>query len=256
MVARPANRRPFAFRSWSEFSATGVSLHPDLGVCSGIVAVAIRQTVDPSTLLSGWVADGWNLTSRKIITPIPGDSSGRPTIPLQIDAFEWLDVSFFGIGNADAAVGQMRSLIQKGGSDLYAWAIFQRTDLDAFGIRIKRYRLVLCHSIVQLLEAAVAILAIAFAAVIFYQYVTTGKSPAVQDLQGLWSGVVTSTGQAIGQAGAGVVTPYVWATFAAGGMAALIAVASKASGTHIKTPSGPKGSIGVRGGGLSAKVGS
>jgi hypothetical protein len=220
------------------------------------VAVAIKQQIDPSALLSGWKAEGWSVNRKGILRQIPGDAYGNPTIPLQIDAFEWLDVTLFGIGNVDDALSRLQGYIRAGGSDLYGYALFQRTDFDALGFKVWRYRLVLVHSIVQLLEAAVAILAIAFAAVIFIQYLTTGRSPAVADLQGLWSGIISSTGQAVGQAGAGIVTPYVWATFAAGGMAALIAVASKASGTNIKTPSGPKGSVGVRGGGLSARVGS
>jgi|SRR5579864_1477455 len=220
------------------------------------VAVALKQQIDPSALLTGWKSQGWTVNRRAILRPIPGDSSGRPTVPLQVDAFEWLDVTLFGIGNTDDAISRLQGYIRAGGSDLYAYALFARTDFDALGFKVWRYRLVLVHSIVQLLEAAVAILAIAFAAVIFIQYLTTGHAPAVDDLKNLWGSGVISVGQAVGQAGAGVITPYVWATFAAGGMAVLIAVASKASGTNIRTPSGPKGSLGVRGGGLSARVGS
>jgi len=222
------------------------------------VAVAIQVASDPHTLLGGWQSQGWSLLEARVLTPIPGDQDGNPVILTQTDAFEWTDWNLFGWNLAGDAVSKMRDLIRQGGSDLYAYAMFQKTDFDQFGVKITSYRLVLQHSIVQLLAGAVLILAAAFAAVIFYQYVTIGKAPALQDLQNVWGSGVTSVGQAVGDVGGSIANVYIWAAVAAGLVSVAIGQASRASGGGARvTPAkiGPNVSAGVRAGGVSARVG-
>jgi hypothetical protein len=221
------------------------------------VAVAIRQTIDPPSLLVGWRAQGWRTVRQGIITQVPGDAAGKPTVTLQLDAFEWIDVTFMGVGNTDDALQKLREYIRSGGSDLYAYALFTRTEIDDLGVKVIRYRLVLLHSLVQLLGAAILIIAIAFAAVIFIQYITTGRAPALDDLKSLWGSAVTSVGTAAGQVGQAVVAPYVWAMIALGGIAIAFSSISKTVG--VKAPPVtrmPSGSVGVRTGILNAKLSS
>jgi hypothetical protein len=205
------------------------------------VAIAVRQQVDPSYLLqrTQWAPQGWSIVRQGVIRQVPGDVAGVPLIRLQLDAYEWDDVNAFGIGNTDDALGKLRAYIQAGGSDLYAYTLFTRTAFNFLGIRVTSYRLVLLHSIVQLLEAAVVIMAIAFAAIIFIQYVTTGHSPALQDLTQAWSGVINSAGQAVGSAGGGLAQPLIWATLFAGVVAIAFAQAQKSAGVKAPIPKGP-----------------
>lgn len=220
------------------------------------MAVAIKQTVTPAFLLDQYQADGWSVIDQNVLTPIPVDSSGNYQVAIQLDAFEWLDASFVGIGATTDAVAQLRQLIQAGGSDLYAYAMFYRKDFDALGFKVDRYRIVLCHSIVQLLEAALAILVVAFAAVIFYQYITTGQSPALQDLENLWGAGVQALGSAAGEVGAGVVSPYVWAAVAVGGIAVGWSIIAKQAGVKAPDTSPPKASLGINTGVFNAKLNS
>jgi hypothetical protein len=219
------------------------------------VAVAIKIQTTPAALLSSG-SQGWGTVRKGIIRQIPGDAAGVPTIQIRADAFEWEDVTLFGWGNLDDGLQQLDAAIHARGSALYAYALFKRTDVDFLGVKAIRYRLVLVHSFVELAEWAVAIVAIAFAAIIFIQYVTTGQAPALKDLQALWGSAVTSVGQAGGQVVGAATNAYITAAVAVGAIAIAFGVISKQLGT--KTPPGPKvpgGSIGVRAGGVSARVG-
>lgn len=221
------------------------------------MALAVRQQVDPSYLLqrTQWAPQGWSSIRSGVLRQVPGDQNGQPLVQLTLDAYEWDDVNAFGVGNTDSALSKLRDYIRAGGSDLYAYTLFRRDVVNLFGIHITSYRLVLLHSFVQLLEAAAVIMAIAFAAIFFIQYVTTGKSPALQDLTQAWSGVINSAGQAVGSAGGGIAAPFIWATVAAGAIAIAIARAGKSAGVNVRQPSAPKGSIGVRSGPVSGRIG-
>lgn len=221
------------------------------------VAQVIRSTATPAFLLAQWPADGWHELRREIPRQIPGDAAGNPIVHLQVDAFEWVDVTFAGIGNVDDAVSRMRAYIQGAGSDLYAWALMTRTDVNFLGVRIVRYRLVLVHSQVQLVGVAVVILAAAFAAIIFWQYVTTGQAPALHDLQTTFGAAVTSIGSAAGQVGGAVTNAYWGWVIGLGAAAIAFSVISKDLG--VKSPPPPRGpsvNVGAKAGGLSARVGS
>jgi hypothetical protein len=110
---------------------------------------------------------------------------------------------------------------------------------------------------VQLLEAAVFILAAAFAAIIFGQYMTTGQSPALKDLQGMWGSAVTSVGTAAGSVGSAISSTYITAALALGGIAIAFSVISKDVGVKSpRTPQVPSGSIGVKAGPVTARASS
>jgi hypothetical protein len=216
------------------------------------VAVAIKVQIDPATLLN-LEQQGWQIVRKGVIASVPGDAQGNPTIPIKTDAFEWVDVSLYGIGNTDTALQQLQQQIQQRGSNLYAYALHSRVDFDALGIRVYRYRLTLLHSFVELLEWAVAILAIAFAAIVFWQYVTTGQAPALKDLQTLWGSAVTSIGTAAsGVASSATGTAIGWAV-ALGGVAIALGLVAKEVG--VKAPRAPVSSIGVRAGPVTTRLG-
>lgn len=207
------------------------------------MAIAVGQQVDPSYLLqrSQWQPQGWAVVpgQLRVLRQLPVYSDGTPAVHVQVDGFEWTDANGFGIGNADDGMARLRQAIQQRGSDLYAYALLRRQvlNIDPFGIplgQVWSYRIVLVHSQVQLVGWAVIILAVAFAAIIFIQYLTTGHSPAVADLRGFFGGLITDAGTAAGQAGAAVVSPLIWATAAAGAIALALAMAGKSAG--VKTP--------------------
>lgn len=216
------------------------------------MAVAIRIQSDPSSLLS---SSGWGPpVFSAVLNQVPGDSQGNPTVRIAIDAYEWDEVTVLGFGNVGQAMTQMRAAIQARGSDLYAYAIFRTTALNLLGVKVVRYRLVMLHSFVELLEWAVAILAIAFAAVIFIQYVTTGQAPALKDLQALWGSAVTSVAQGGQTITSGVTNAYIGWLVGLGGLALVFGLASKESGVKpAKLPG--SGSFGVRSGSFSARAG-
>lgn len=220
------------------------------------MAVAIRQTVDPAFLLTQYEAAGWSTGELSVRKPIQLEADGSLPPHIQLDGFEWQDANLFGLANLGDAIDQMQALIQAGGSDLYAYATFSKVDFDALGVKITSYRLVLLHSQVQLLTAAVAILAAAFAAVIFFQYVTLGYSPAVQDLGKLWGSAVTSVGQAVGDAGSGVANAYIWATVASGAILIVLSRVGKDAGVRTPKPSSPHGSVSVKAGPATVRAGS
>jgi hypothetical protein len=221
------------------------------------MAVALKQTVSVDWVLNQWRGQGWSTIRNQVIKPVPGDQNGKPTISLQIDAFEWIDVSLFGIGQADDAISKLQGYIRAGGSELYAYSLFRRVDVDVLGFKIVRYRLTLLHHQVQLLEGAVFILAAAFAAIIFWQYITTGQSPALKDLQNMWGSAVTSVGSAAGSVGSAISSTYITAALALGGIAIAFGVISKEAGVKTpRTPQAPSGSLGVRAGPFSARASS
>jgi hypothetical protein len=220
------------------------------------VATAIRQNATPEFLLSQWKGDGWRSVRTSITRQIPGDAHGNPIVHLQVDGFEWVDVTFMGVGNVDDAVARLRTYIQAAGSDLYAYALLTRTDVDLLGVKLIRYRLVLVHSQVQLVGAAIVILAAAFAAIIFWQYVTVGHSVALTDLQNTFGGAVTSVGAAVGQAGGAITNAYWGWVVGLGAVAIGFSLISKDLGVKSPpAPRGPSGRIGVRTGGVSGSIG-
>jgi hypothetical protein len=220
------------------------------------MAVAIRISIDPSNLLTGWQGDGWSVVRQSIITQVPGDATGKPIVHLQLDAFEWVDITFVGIGNADDAIAKLRSYIQAAGSDLYAYGLFHRVDVDLLGLKVQRYRLLLLHSQVQLVGLPLIILAAAFAALVFLQYITTGKTPVLQDLQNVWGSAVTSVGSAVGNVGSSIASTYIWATVAAAGLVIALNSVAKSAGVKAPPKTGPSGSVGVKTGILNAKLSS
>jgi hypothetical protein len=203
------------------------------------MAVAVPQAVDPSYLLqqSQWGPQGWSVVRRSVVRQLPVDAGGQPLVRTQLDAFEWTDFNAFGIGQTDDGIQKLRAEIQRRGSDLWAYALLRRQVFNALGVRIWSYRLLILHSIVELIGWAVFILAAAFAAIIFIQYVTMGRAPAVQDLQNFWSGLLQSAGSAVGQAGSGLSTPFIWVTVAAGAGAIFFALAGKEAGVKTRAPS-------------------
>lgn len=224
------------------------------------MAVGIRQQVDPSYLLRRaiWEAQGWRLVKGpQVLRQLPVYSDGTPLVRTQVDAIEWVDVQVFGIGNADDAVSRLRDEIQRRGSDLYAYALLKREIVNFLGVHTLSYRLVLLHSLVQLLGWAIAIMAIAFAAIIFIQYMTVGRSAALSDLQQFWGGLITNVGDAAGTAAGGIAQPFIWIMLAAGVVAIALAKGEQAAGVktghRVKAPSG---SIGVRAGPVTGRVGS
>lgn len=224
------------------------------------VAIAIKQAATWDQLLGQWQGQGWSQIRNAVLSPVPvGINSGQIMIPTQADAFEWKDVTFFGIGNTDDAVSRLQQLIQQGGSKLHAYALFKRVDVDVLGVKVVSYRLLLYHSIVQLGVAAVVILVVAFAALIYLQYVTTGQPP-VTAIKNLWSGIVQPVQDGVTgvvQSGAGAVSSvYILGIIAAGAIAIAFGQASKATGTKVSPPKGPSGSVGVRAGGVSARIAS
>jgi len=220
------------------------------------MATAIRVSSTPAFLLAQWQPDGWQLVRRQIVRQIPGDAQGNPIVHLQIDGFEWVDVTAFGIGNVDEAVAKERDYIQAAGSDLYAYAVMKRVDVNLLGVEIVSYRLILCHSQVQLVGAAIVIMAAAFAAIIFWQYITTGQAPALHDLEGLWGSAVTSVGSAVGVAGGAITNAYWGWVIGLGAAAIAFSVISKDLGVKSPPPPrGPSGRIGVKTGLLSGSIG-
>jgi hypothetical protein len=220
------------------------------------MAQAIRISSTPAFLLSQWKGDGWAVVRQSIVRQIPGDAAGVPVVHLQLDGFEWLDITFMGIGNVDDAIAKLRGYIQAAGSDLYSYALFTRTDVNVVGVKVVRYRLVICHSQVQLVGAAVVIMAAAFAAIIFFQYITTGQAPALKDLEGLWGSAVTSVGSAVGTAGGAITNAYWGWVIGLGGAAIAFSLISKDLGVKSPPPPrGPQGSVGFKAGGATARIG-
>lgn len=220
------------------------------------MAQAIRVAATPPFLLTQWKADGWTVIRQAIVRQIPGDAAGVPRVHLQLDGFEWVDVAAFGIGNVDEAIAKERAYIQAAGSDLYAYAVMKRVDVNLLGVEIVSYRIVLAHSQVQLVGAAVVIMAAAFAAIIFWQYITTGQAPALHDLQNLWGSAVTSVAQGVGTAGGAITNAYWGWVVGLGAAAIAFSVISKDLGVKSPPPPrGPSGRIGVRTGGLSGSIG-
>lgn len=221
------------------------------------MATAIRQNATPEFLLSQWKADGWSTVRKVIVKQIPGDANGNPTVHLQVDGFEWVDVTLFGIGNVDDAISRLQGYIRAAGSELYCYHLMTRTDVNLLGLKIVRYRLVVVHSQVQLVGAAVVILAAAFAAIIFWQYVTVGHSVALADLQNTFGSAVTSVGAAVGQAGGAITNAYWGWVIGLGAVAVGFSLISKDLGVKAPPPPrGPSVNVGAKAGGLSARVGS
>lgn len=217
------------------------------------VAVAIKMQTDPGSLLNSY-AQGWQLLEAKTLSQCPTDANGVPIAT--VEAFQWVDITLFGWGNTDSAAAQLQQQIKARGSSLYAYAMFTQTNYDALGIKAVSYRLVLLHSFVELAEWAVAIVAIAFAAIIFLQYLTTGQSPALKDLQNLWGSAVASVGTAASGVAGSVTNTYLGWVAAAGGIALAFGLIAKNIG--VKAPPGPRvgGSVGVRAGPVSGRLSS
>ena len=222
------------------------------------MAVAIRQQVDPSYLLqrSQWGPQGWSVLRSTVVRQLPVYTNGTPAIATTVDSFEWVDAQLFGVGNADDGMSRLRTEIQRRGSDVFAYALLRRDVVNVLGFHVWSYRLVILHSLVQLLEWAVAILAIAFAAVLFIQYVTTGRAPALTDLGNFFSGLIKSAGDAGGTITSGLSQPFLVFMLAGGVAAILFAQAQKGAGVSAGRLKQPSGSIGLKTGPLSTRVGS
>jgi hypothetical protein len=220
--------------------------------------IALQQSADPHWLLTA-ESQGWSVSRHGVLHTIPLNADGSIGPHVQLDAFEWVDIGVFGIDFTESAVAQLADQIAARGSSLYAYALFSQDRFNALGIRVTSYRLLLAHSQVQLLGWAVAILAAAFAAVIFIQYMTTGHSAAVDDLKNLWGSGVAAVGSAAGTVGQAIATPYIVATLAAGAIAIAVAQISKSrdlKGVRSPNVGPPRGSFSVRSGGASARIGS
>jgi hypothetical protein len=225
------------------------------------MAIAVPQSVNPEYLLqaANWAPQGWRPVNVGVLRQL----AAADVVRTQLDAFEWVDVKLAGASGLSGAVYRMRDEIQKRGSTLYAYALLQRTVFNVviLGIPVARataYRLVLLHSAIQLIGWAVVILVSAFAAIIFLQYITLGRAPAVADLQNFWSGLITSAGQAGKDVTSGFSTPFIWVALAAGTASILFYQASKEAagpGARIPAPRAPGASVGVKAGPITARTG-
>ena len=204
----------------------------------------MAQTVTPDFLLQ--VPPGWSLVGKQTLRTI---DPGAPP-PVQLEGYEWFDVSGLGLGGTQAsvagAVQKFRQQVQALGSDLYAVAVIKKTEvnINVLGLQIAnvdRYRLVLCHSQAQILGWMVVILGIAVAALILYQYVTTGQSPTLDALGRFWSDLVQKTGAGIG---AGVNAALVPVFLVGGALLLVYAVAAKELGVGGAKP--PHTRVGLR----------
>ena len=222
--------------------------------------IVTQQQTDPRFLLTK--PSGWDFAvAPRIVHQIPADQLPH----VIVEGFEWNDVEL-GFGSvqqqAAAAVARLREAIQARGSDVYAYALLHHTDsnvcLPVIGCveRSDRYRLVIAHSQIQIgFWGIIAIGTLFFAALVVYQYLTTGKSPALADLQAFWGSGVAAVGSAVGEAGGGLATPFVWLTIAGGVTALAFALAGKSAGVKTPAPRPVGGSIGVKAGPVSGRVG-
>jgi len=210
------------------------------------VAIALARQVDPAYLLqaSQWQPQGWRIVKGPTVlkqVPIYNDGTIAGGLHLAVEGYEWDDLQGWGIGGSDGGVSRLRQAIQQRGSDLYAYALLRRDVVNFLGIRITSYRLVLLHSQVQLLGWALLILAATFAAIIFIQYLTTGKAAALDDLNRFFAGLFKSVGDAGGQITAGLSTPFLVFMLAGGVGIILLAQTEKATGVKgrgaLKQPS-------------------
>ena len=222
------------------------------------MAVAIRQAATPDFLLTQWRSQGWSQIQSQVLSQVPvSTTTGRVLIATQLDAFEWQDVSLFGVNLTGDAIARFRDQIRAGGSELHAYALFKRTTVDFLGVKITNYRLLLYHSIVQLGVWAVVILVAAFAALLYLQYISTGQPP-VQAIQSLWGGIVKPVQEGasgiVGSAASSISGVYILGIFLAGAVAIAAGRAGQATGTKVTVPKGPSGSVGVRAGGASARI--
>lgn len=214
------------------------------------VAVAIKIQANPADLLRS-AELGWHDLGGAVLTPAVIDANGTPLAT--VEAFEWVDVSLFGWGNTTNVTAQLAQQIKARGSALHAYRIYTRTDLNFGGVKAVRYRLLLLHSFVELAEWAVAILAIGFAAVIFLQYLTTGRAPALTDLQNLWGSAVGSVGAAAGTVASSATSTAIGWAVALGGVALAFGLLAKTAG--VKAPRAPTSAIGLRAGPLTTRLG-
>lgn len=201
---------------------------------AGTSPIVIHQSADYHSLISGAFADGWQVVRMRTIHP---DISGALAAGhLTLEAVEWKDLAFLGLGNLDLAASNFEQYIAQQGSQLYAWAVMEHTDFDALGVEIKAYRLLLLHSQIQIgAGAIIAILVAAFLAVIIWQYVTTGSSPVLDELQKVWSDLISATVKPIATAGLSV---WVIGIGLAGAAALAFGVAGKKLG--VAAPPAPK----------------
>src|SRR5260370_207080 len=172
------------------------------------VAIALARQVDPAYLLqaSQWQPQGWRIVKGPTVlkqVPIYNDGTIAGGLHLAVEGYEWDDLQGWGIGGSDGGGSRLRQAIQQSGSGPYADALLRGDVVNFLGIRITSYRLVLLHSQVQLLGWALLILAATFAAIIFIQYLTTGKAAALDDLNRFFAGLFKSVGDAGGAINAG-----------------------------------------------------
>lgn len=201
----------------------------------GSPPVVIQQSSTVDGLISGALADGWSLAmSRTLIADV---TAALDAGHLQLDAVEWKDLSFLGLGNVNLATSQFQSYIEQQGSQLYAWAVMEHDDFDAAGVQIKAYRLLLLHSQIQIgVGAIVAIMVAAFLALVVWQYVTKGESPILDELQKIWADLVSST---INPIAAAATEWYVVAIGVAGVAALAFGLAGKRLGVAPPPPPRP-----------------
>jgi hypothetical protein len=205
----------------------------------------MAQAVTPDFLLT--IPPGWSTVNSTIVRQLP--QAILPSVDL--DGHEWLDANFLGIGattaNVQTAMQKFRPQIQMLGSDLYAYKLIMKTEVNFLGLRINRYRLILCHSGVPALILVGALLVV-FAFVVF-QYTTMGNSPLMDGLNKAWAGLVQATVTPIGQ---GVGQGLAWVMLPIGGLFLLYAVAGKKLGVEPAPP--PKAHVEVKSGPVAAGV--
>jgi hypothetical protein len=211
----------------------------------------MAQTVTPAFLLQ--TPPGWSVVGKKVVSQI------TPAIlpAVQLDGFEWFDVSGLGVGGTQAAAAraatQLRQQAQLLGSDLYAYTLLRKTEvnINVLGVqlvKVDRYRLVVCHSW-AFLGAAALIVAAAVVAFIVFEFRTTGQSPTLDALQKTWAGLTSGFASGVGSAAAVGILPVL---LVVGGAGILLAAVSKKAGVEPSPP--PKGHVEVNTGLVTAGV--
>lgn len=219
----------------SALEQLGNTIASELTQTGGTPPLVIKQSADDHVLITQAFADGWSIVTSKTLHPDVGAALAAGH--LQLDAIEWKDLAFLGLGNVDLAASQFERYIAAQGSQLYAWAVMQHVDFDEVGVEIKAYRLLLLHSQIQIgAGAIIAIVVAAFLAVVIWQYVTTGSSPVLDELSKVWHDLVTSTVNPIATA---ATEWYVIAAGAAGVIALAFGLAGKRLGVAPPPPPKP-----------------
>lgn len=141
--------------------------------------VSVSTTTPPPTV--PWNAiippasDGWSLLTRKTLASAP---AGAQVVVEYNDSWDVNAWNLFEIGSLDGHMRDIQNQYRASGSDLYAYAVYEKTDFNFLGVSVKTYRIILFHSLVWLAWFAI------IAAVYLLVSLASGVSPitALQNL--------------------------------------------------------------------------